>query len=190
MIPLRKLIDSKLAPFSVSSFYIRSALTVIIAINDYHHFKPLKNAFLLYFQNFDFMVMTIHDNLFVEDVQERFSECFPSLKIEFYKDQPEVQKRPKHNEWIDPKSRIGDIRNNHTQGMMQIKSTDRTGQVKHWFKNIFDLNVQIFRKENNCWIGTTSTNKYSLQQQSEFCELSKKCLLPKIDPELVKTTPE
>jgi hypothetical protein len=161
-----------------------------MAINDYAHFKPVRNMFVLHFQNFDFMIMAIHDNLFVEDVQERFSECFPFLKIEFYKDQSGGEKTLKQNEWIVPKSRIGDIRNDHTQGMMQIKSTDRTGQVKHWFKNIFGLNVQIFRKENNCWIGTTSTNKYSLQQQREFCELSKKCLLPKVEPGLVKSDPD
>ena len=133
------------------------------------------------------MLMEIHDNLFIEDVQERFSECFPSLKIEFYKNKIDGEKSAKHNEWIDPRSRVGDIRNDHTQGMMQIKSTDRTGQVKHWFKNIFDLNVQIFRKENNCWVGTTSTNKYSLQQQKEFCELSKECLLKKVEPAFIKS---
>jgi len=133
------------------------------------------------------MIIKIHDNLFVEDVQDRFSECFPSLKIEFYKDEPEGDKSPKQSGWINPRTRIGDIRNDHTQGTMQIKSTDRTGQVKQWFKNIFGLNVQIFRKEHNCWIGTTSTNKYSLQQQRDFCEILKQSLVPNIQPEEVKS---
>jgi hypothetical protein len=81
---------------------------------------------------------------------------------------------------ISPKSSIGDIRKNHSGGIMEIKSSDKVGDVERKLKKMFDLNVQIFRKENDCWIQTTSTDVFTLERESELSKKSKTTLVNKI----------
>jgi hypothetical protein len=124
------------------------------------------------------MILNIHDNLLVQDVQERFSECFPNLKIEFYKT-PHHWKKESSEDCIDPKTTIGVIRKKHDPGTLEIKSSHTAGEVERNFKNLFDLNVQVFRNENGDWIQTTTTDTCTLNEQKEFSEHAKTSILPK-----------
>jgi len=126
------------------------------------------------------MLLRIHDNLLIEDIQEHFSECFPHLKIEVYSTPHHWEKGSLQKDLISPKSSIGDIRKNHSGGIMEIKSSDKVGDVERKLKKMFDLNVQIFRKENDCWIQTTSTDVFTLERESELSKKSKKTLVNKI----------
>ena len=98
------------------------------------------------------MLLRIHDNLLIEDIQEHFSECFPHLKIEVYSTFYHWKREFLQKDLISPKSLIGYIRKIHSGGIMEIKSSDKVGDVEQKLKKMFDLNVQIFRKENDCWI--------------------------------------
>ena len=126
------------------------------------------------------MLLRIHDNLLIEDIQEHFSECFPHLKIEVYSTPHHWQKGSLQKDMVSPKSLIGDIRKNHSGGIMEIKSSDKVGDVEQKLKKMFDLNVQIFRKENDCWIQTTSTDVFTLERESELSKKSKTTLVNKI----------
>ena len=114
------------------------------------------------------MLLNIHDNLLLEDIQEHFSECFPSLKIEFYRHPHHWKTGSVLQDQLDAKMKVGDIRKKHDPGVLNIKSTDTTGHVESLFRDRFGLNVQIFRKAKSCWIQSISTDNYSLRQQSEF----------------------
>jgi len=126
------------------------------------------------------MLLRIHDNLLIEDIQEHFSECFPHLKIEVYSTPHHWQKGSLQKDLISPKSLIGDIRKTHSGGIMEIKSSDKVGDIEEKLKKMFDLNVQIFRKENDCWIQTTSTDVFTLERESELSKKSKTTLVNKI----------
>ena len=63
---------------------------------------------------------------------------------------------------------------------MEIKSSDKVGDVEQKLKKMFDLNVQIFRKENDCWIQTTSTDGFTLEREAEQSKKSKTTLVNKI----------
>ena len=126
------------------------------------------------------MLLRIHDNLLVEDLQEQFSKCFPHLKIEVYSTPHHWKKGSLQKDLISSKSLIGDIRKKHPGGVMEIKSWDKVGEVEKKLKNMFDLNVQIFRKENNCWIQTTSTDVFTLEKEAQLSEKSKTTLTTKI----------
>ena len=126
------------------------------------------------------MLLRIHDNLLIEDIQEHFSECFPHLKIEVYSTPHHWQKGSLQKDMVSPKSLIGDIRKNHSGGIMEIKSSDKVGDVEKKLKKMFDLNVQIFRKENDCWIQTTSTDVFTLGREAELTKKSKTTLVDKI----------
>lgn len=111
------------------------------------------------------MLLHIHNNLFIEDIQDHFSECFPWLKIEFYKNPLHWKNGSSEKDRIDPKTKIGDISRNHKVGILQIKSTDTVAHVENCLKTLFDLNVRVFRKENSCWIQATTTDNYTLRNK-------------------------
>src|SRR5688500_17336282 len=125
------------------------------------------------------MLLKIHDNLLIEDIQEHFSKCFPNLKIEVYSSPHHWKKGSLEKDIISPRTPVGEIRNSHSSGVLEIKSSDKVGDVEKKFKKIFDLNVQIFRKENDCWIQTTGTDLYTLEQEAELSKKSKTTLVTK-----------
>ena len=130
------------------------------------------------------MLLSIHDNLLLEDIQDHFSKSFPSLKIEFYRHPHNWKKGSMPQDQIDGAMKVGDIRKKHDPGVLEIKSTDTTGHVESMFKDQFGLNVQIFRKGKNCWIQSITTDNYSLHQQSEFSNTDNISLSPTISQEM------
>ena len=126
------------------------------------------------------MILHISNNLMVEDVQDHFSECFPWLKIEFYNMPHRSKKGSDEKDIVDPKTTVSDVTRNQKVGTLVIKSSDTVGHVERVLKSVFGLNAQIFRRENNCWIQTTTSDKYSLTEQKEFCDHAATSLFPKV----------
>ena len=110
------------------------------------------------------MILQIHDNLLVSDIQERFSKCFQFLKIEFYSKPYKDEFSEKYR--IAPNKKIGEIRNNCNEGCLEIKSWYTVYTVEKYFAELFGLNIQIFRMENNRWNQTYTTKNYTLMQQN------------------------
>lgn len=114
------------------------------------------------------MLLYINDSKTVQDLQDRFSKCFPYLKLEFYK---EAGNRFKSN-LIKPDTFIGDIRIQSRSGILDIKSWDKTSKVKQELKDLFGLNVQIFRLYYNQWIPATYSDELTLHQQTELARVN------------------
>lgn len=110
------------------------------------------------------MLLAIDDNRSIAEFQERFNECFPHLRIEFYQHPHHWKEASIEAEAISPEKKIGEIRKNHNQGILEIKSWYQTGRVEQDLKKLFDLNAQIFRFENGIWKQTVSSDKLALKQ--------------------------
>jgi len=110
------------------------------------------------------MILSIDDNIKIADLQEKFNECFPHLKIEFYSHPHHWKESSFPNEIIDPSKKIGEVRNKHDRGIMEIKSWYQTGRVEQDFKKLYGLNAQIFRNENGKWHQTVSGDKLTLRE--------------------------
>ena len=116
------------------------------------------------------MIVHIHDNLRVLDLQERFSKCFECLKIEFYK-QPHPDKNKLISDYlIHPEKSVGEIRQNKNEGDMEIKSWYTVGKVEKAFKENYGLNVRIFRKKNRGWIQLVDTDQFKSFDRSYECD--------------------
>jgi hypothetical protein len=114
------------------------------------------------------MLITIDDSKTIGDIQDRFSLCFPSLKIEFY-DTPHKWKESSSDEHlIDAATLIKDIRKTHQSGVLEIKSWFKTGDIEQFFRKQFGLNVQIFRLEEGKWKQSTKSDPSTLAMQSEI----------------------
>lgn len=124
------------------------------------------------------MLLYISNSKTVEDLQDRFSKCFPYLKIEFYKEAENHLQEYNKSNLVSPHTFIGEIRKNAYSGTMDIKSWYKTSKVKQDLKDLFGLNVQIFRIHNGEWIPTTHSDELTLKQQYE---LAKEYMPPEIN---------
>lgn len=94
------------------------------------------------------MILKIRDTRRVSELQDKFSECFPHLKIEFF----DGVHKLKQNESSHPKTFIADLSKKHEQGEILIKSSYRAEQVVHEFKERFGLLVQLYRIKGNYYV--------------------------------------
>lgn len=111
------------------------------------------------------MLIHIDDTTIVADIQERFSDSFPRLKIEFYDESLQDKQTPLPR--ISSEEQIGFIRRLHNVGELEILSWYSTGRVERDFKEKFGLNVQVFRRENGAWIQSRATDSATLAEQME-----------------------
>jgi hypothetical protein len=114
------------------------------------------------------MLLEIDDHKTVQDLQEKFSECFPFLKIEFYDEGHKWHQGSDPAHKLNPKTPIAQIRMHHTHGILEIRSTFKTGRVEQDFKNQFGLHVQVFRCQKGAWIQSTGTDELTLQAQMDL----------------------
>jgi RNase P subunit RPR2 len=126
------------------------------------------------------MLLRIHDNLLIEDIQEHFSECFPHLKIEVYSTPHHWKRGLCKKILLVQKVQLATSGKTHSGGIMEIKSSDKVGDVEQKLKKMFDLNVQIFRKENDCWIQTYEYRCFYIRKRAELSKKSKTTLVNKI----------
>lgn len=114
------------------------------------------------------MILHINDNKRIEDLQDRFNECFPYLKLEFYTTPHKWLQQCEKSNLIDSAEFVGDVRKKHCSGLLEIKSWFKTGRVEQDLKELFGLNVQIFRLHKTGWIQTSYSDDLTLKQQSEI----------------------
>jgi hypothetical protein len=110
------------------------------------------------------MLLYINDNKTVGDLQDKFNECFQHLKIEFYDLRHRWGKSTLEGHKIEESKRIGEIRTNHNNGILEIKSSYKTGRVERDFHHQFGLNVQICFNKNNEWFQSVSSDDLTLDE--------------------------
>jgi|SRR3954468_20175057 len=116
------------------------------------------------------MQLSINDNKTLSEIQDKFNECFPHLKLEFYHKRHKQNYASLEEQRIKEDLKIGDIRKKHNRGILEIKSWDKTGDVEQRFQEVYGLYVQIFRLENGRWAQSVKTDELTLAEQSEAAE--------------------
>ena len=90
------------------------------------------------------MFLHISDYMTIEEVQDRFRECFPGLEIHFYAS-PFNTYTAFNLPRLPKTDRIEYIRHYHYNGALEIKSWFSAARVEQELKEMFDLNAGIFR---------------------------------------------
>lgn len=102
----------------------------------------------------------------LSDLQLWFSENFPFLKIEFYQNQHGTGQGNSSNELIKDHHQLVSIKNNEENELIIFEDYS-TNLVEHIFRTKLNLNVQVFRKNNDQWIQTTNTDNWTLKEQMD-----------------------
>src|SRR6476469_8685394 len=113
------------------------------------------------------MIIHIHDNLCVADVQDRFSKCFQCLKIEFYKKHHLHKDAPPENYIFNKDKNLGAIRHIHNDDTLTLKSWYTVEKLVEEFSEKFDLHALVYKKEKGDWVKVLSDDPYTLQQLND-----------------------
>lgn len=114
--------------------------------------------------------LIISDNLTIQQVQDKFQEHFPFLKIEFFrKPHEEMEGTPKVNQIVD-NAILGDIRKDSNTGELSIHGNQKVSTLEEHFEDMYGLNVQVFRKSGKVWLETTQTDEWTLSEQNRIGE--------------------
>ncbi|MBS1600870.1 MAG: hypothetical protein JST75_21800 [Bacteroidetes bacterium] len=106
----------------------------------------------------------------VKEIQDRFTDIFPFLRINFLTPVSVDRKSTWQNSIFSPDSKMGDINKNLIDGEFEISDMMSVSDFENKLKSQFGLNVQVYRKCGNLWLEPTMTNSYTLKAQNDHGE--------------------
>ena len=110
--------------------------------------------------------MKITDKKTLADIQAEFSEKFPELKLEFYKEAHAVGEGSAATATLNASKTIGAVRTIHREGELSINGHLKVSTLESNFKDQYGLNVQVFRRSGDIWIQTSTTDEWTLAKQN------------------------
>jgi hypothetical protein len=117
------------------------------------------------------MLLHINDAVTIGDLQDKFARCFPNLRVIFCRKKHNWEEIcPEHMVLHDDSLHLRDIRRNHQQGLLELKSWFKVGEAEKAFEN-FGLHAQICFRSGKRWIQTGKMDNltiHELQLQSHY----------------------
>lgn len=149
-------------------YFAFTDLTRISGLDNNHQMTRQFNQLVSLFKVIT-MFLHISDTMTVEEVQDRFRECFPLLDIAFYHT-PHKKGRPREkSDEVHPDERIAYIRDNHYNGVLEIKSWYSVARVEKELKEQFGLYAQVCRRDSDGrLVQTTLSDDFTLADQARL----------------------
>lgn len=104
----------------------------------------------------------------VKDIKKQFNNAFPYLKLEFFCEPHVVGQGSPYQKLVPPSTLLGEINGILREGEMTLTPQDTVKDVEQGFQRSFGLPVQVFRKQKDVWLETTSTDYLTLEEQNEM----------------------
>jgi hypothetical protein len=114
------------------------------------------------------MHIEINDTTTLRHIQEVFSNYYPYLQLEFYKQPHKKYEASRQEDNIYPAKTIAEIKQTHVSGLLEIMPTYKVADVEKEFLQRFGLSVQVLRKEKNTWVQTTGMDDFTLKDLNEM----------------------
>src|SRR6188768_4176873 len=113
------------------------------------------------------MIINIHDNRIISEIQEEFTRQFPFLKLEFFSRPHKIGSLTAKRFLKTSLKTIGECRSIHEKGNITIDPEMTVADLEKQFRDLYGLNVQLFRKSGNLWLETSVTDIWTLQKQND-----------------------
>jgi hypothetical protein len=114
------------------------------------------------------MQLSIQGERLIADVQLDFTNAYPFLKIEFFRNGLKRQTRYHANLKIGNHARLKDAWNwKKDSGQVSLGDSITVLELEEALMDEFGLSVQVFRKSGNVWLETTMTDNWTLKQQND-----------------------
>lgn len=114
------------------------------------------------------MEIVIDKSKKISSVQQEFQKLFPLLKIEFYKKMHSKAEGSSMKDMLNSETTIGNVQKKDAAGIIEINDPTTVAELENMFFEKFGLAVQVFRKSNNVWLQTTTTDNWTLAEQNQI----------------------
>lgn len=116
----------------------------------------------------DSMQLTINGDRLIAEVQHDFSQAYPFLKIEFFRNGLVRKDRYPASMLLSRQMRIKEAwKRPNTEPSLELGDFTTVAELENLFMNNYGLSVQVFRKSGNLWLETTMTDNWTLKQQND-----------------------
>jgi len=102
------------------------------------------------------------------NIQNKFREVYPYLKLECYLCPHEAERASANSQKVAADTPIEDIRLVHSFGWVDIGEQRSVEEVERDFYHDMGLAIQVFRRNKNGWLQTTRTDNLTLAEQNEL----------------------
>lgn len=114
------------------------------------------------------MQLLIHGDRLISEVQQDFNSAYPFLKLEFFRNGLQKQRRYAADQKISHNRKLKESwMRKKDSGFVDVDEFMTVLELENAFMNEFGLCVQVFRKSGNIWLETTMTDHWSLKRQSD-----------------------
>lgn len=110
--------------------------------------------------------MRISKERTIAELQQDFQASFPGLQLRFYRRQhAEHEGSPKRSQYPATMA-LGALNQNLEAGDIELNGQSSVANFEGELERRFALHAQVFRRSNNLWLQTTSTDDWSLETQN------------------------
>jgi len=118
------------------------------------------------------MLLEIRDDKTLAMLKKDFSGHFPFLKLEFFDQPHHLSEGSPEGHRLSQHNLVGNIRNRHNKGALEINSRHTPYYIEKQLKNRFGLYAQVYRIDANGWIQTAGSDLVTLEEQNEVARLA------------------
>lgn len=112
------------------------------------------------------LVLTYQET--VKDIKKQFNCLYPYLKLEFFTEPHVAGQGSPYRKMVPQSTQLGEIEGVLHEGTLVANPDSPVKELEQAFQQQFGLSVQVFRKQNEVWIETTSTDHLTLAEQNQM----------------------
>ncbi|MDF2192394.1 hypothetical protein [Paraflavitalea sp. CAU 1676] len=114
------------------------------------------------------MILHIHPERLISEIQQEFNDLFPFLKIELFAGEHGYQQPSPLERKLPRQLPMKFIARDIPAGDIELTDSMRVFELENIFHERFGINLQVFRRSGNLWLETTVTDSWTLKQQNEY----------------------
>lgn len=114
------------------------------------------------------MKLQIDTETKIRDLQKKFTEVYPFLKVEFYKEQHAEKKVSAIKDRISPDKIISELVKSFKAESVHINRHRTVAALEKDFYEKVGVAMQVSRKSGNIWIETSKTDDKTLRTQNQL----------------------
>lgn len=121
------------------------------------------------------MKITINSRRKISGIQEEFETLFPYLKLEFFSKPSNQGSASSKRTFVNSSKTLEECRTLHNKGTVTITPGMTVADLLQVFRDVYGLEVQVFRDSGRTWLETSFTDGWTLEEQNrQGASLSKK----------------
>ena len=102
----------------------------------------------------------------IADLQVAFHEKFPGLKLEFYKKAHEDHQGSLSELQLSSSMTLGEAFGDLAEGELLVNEEMTVLQLEKEFEERFHVHAQVFRRSNQIWLQTSTTDDWTIKEQN------------------------